>query len=203
MHDRRRRYRRDYWSNSASATFAASTGMLKLDQPSTFTGEIFGFTGNGTLAGSDQIDLKGINDSTVHDSYANGVLTVTDGTNTVHLSFSGSYVVGNFEFASDGSGGTIVYDPPVPNSSVSGTSATVATDHRNDAFVFHPNMGANGTNHTSETNAVFFDHAAFDVPALTATHDLHDTLIAVNAAHDWITFHASAAAQQHHHGFLV
>ena len=190
-------------ATSASITFATSTGMLKLDQPSTFTGEIFGFTGNGSLSGSDQIDLKGINDSTVHDSYANGVLTVTDGTNTAHLSFNGSYVLGNFELASDGSGGTIVYDPPVPNSSVSGTSAAVATDHGNDTFVFHPNMGANGTNHTSETNAVLFDHAAFDVPALTATHDLHETLIAVNAAHDWITFHASVAAQQPHHGFLV
>ena len=176
--------------------------MLKLDQPSTFTGEIFGFTGNGQLSGSDQIDLKGINFNTVHDSYTNGVLTVTDGTDSVNLSFSGSYVLGNFKFASDGSGGTMVYDPPVPNSSASGTSATVATDHGNDAFVFHPNLGANATNHAFETNTGFFDHAAFDVPALTAAHDLHESLIAV-AAHDWITFHASAAAQQHHHGFLV
>jgi hypothetical protein len=45
-------------------TFAASTGMLKLDQPSTSSAEIFGFTGDGTLAGSDQIDLKGINYNT-------------------------------------------------------------------------------------------------------------------------------------------
>ena len=51
--------------------------MLTLDQPSTFSAEIFGFTGNGTLSGSDQIDLKGINYNTVQDSYANGVLTVT------------------------------------------------------------------------------------------------------------------------------
>ena len=62
--------------DSASVTFAASTGTLKLDQPSTFSAEIFGFTGNGTLSGSDQIDLKGINYNTVQDSYANGV---TDG----------------------------------------------------------------------------------------------------------------------------
>ena len=45
---------------SASAdtvTFAGSTGTLKLDAPSTFSGEIFNFRGNGTLSGSDQIDL--------------------------------------------------------------------------------------------------------------------------------------------------
>ena len=48
----------------------------------------------------------------MHDSYANGVLTVTDGTNTDALDFNGSYVLANFKFASDGNGGTIVYDPP-------------------------------------------------------------------------------------------
>ena len=67
-------------ANSSSVTFNSSTGSLELDQPSTFDGVIFGFTGNGTLSGSDQIDLKGINFNSVHDSYSNGVLTVTDGT---------------------------------------------------------------------------------------------------------------------------
>ena len=100
-------------ANSSSVTFTSSTGMLELDQPSTFNGVIFGFTGNGTLSGSDQIDLKGINFNTVQDSYSNGVLTVTDGTNTAKLDFNGSYVLANFSFASDGKGGTIVYDPPV------------------------------------------------------------------------------------------
>lgn len=41
-------------------SFASSHGLLKLDQPSTFTGQIAGFSGDGTLPGSDQIDLKGI-----------------------------------------------------------------------------------------------------------------------------------------------
>ena len=89
---------------------------MKLDQPSTFSGEIFDFSGDGTLSGSDQIDLKGIDYNTVQDSYANGVLTVTDGSgNTAKLNFSGSYVLANFAFASDGNGGTIVYDPPSPH----------------------------------------------------------------------------------------
>ena len=100
-------------ANSSSVTFNSSTGSLELDQPSTFNGVIFGFTGNGTLSGSDQIDLKGINFNTVHDSYSNGVLTVTDGTNSAALDLNGSYTLANFSFASDGKGGTILYDPPV------------------------------------------------------------------------------------------
>ena len=102
-------------AGSSSVTFAASTGQLKLDQPSSFTGEIFNFTGDGTLSGSDQIDLKGIDYNTVQESYANGVLTVADGKgNSAKLNFSGSYTLANFSLASDGNGGTIVYDPPVP-----------------------------------------------------------------------------------------
>jgi hypothetical protein len=103
-------------TDSASVTFQASTGTLRLDDPSTFSGDIFNFTGNGSLSGSDQIDLKGINYNSVQDSYANGVLTVTDGTDSVELDFNGSYTLANFKFASDGSGGTIVYDPPAPTS---------------------------------------------------------------------------------------
>ena len=95
-------------------TFAGSTGTLRLDHSSTFTGKIFKFGGNGSLSGSDHIDLRDVKYSSVHDSYANGVLTVTDGSgDTAKLSFNGSYTLANFKFANDGSGGTIVYDPPV------------------------------------------------------------------------------------------
>ncbi|HEU0207813.1 MAG TPA: hypothetical protein VFQ78_02440, partial [Candidatus Udaeobacter sp.] len=110
-------------ADASSVTFAASTGKLTLSNPSTFSGEIFGFTGNGTLAGSDQIDLAGMNYNTVQDSYANGVLTVTDGTHTDTLNFSGSYSLANFKFASDGSGGTIVFDPPVPSGDSQGMTS--------------------------------------------------------------------------------
>ncbi|MGO9047034.1 MAG: Ig-like domain-containing protein, partial [Xanthobacteraceae bacterium] len=100
---------------SGSVTFNGSTGMLKLDNPSTFSGDIFNFTGNGSLSGSDQIDLKRINYNSVQDSYNDGVLTVTDGRgDTAKLHFNGSYTLASFKLASDGHGGTIVYDPPVP-----------------------------------------------------------------------------------------
>jgi hypothetical protein len=120
-------------ADSGSVTFNSSTGTLILDGPSTFSGEIFNFTGNGSLSGSDQIDLKGINYNSVHDSYANGVLTVTDGTDTAELNFNGSYTLANFKFASDGSGGTIVYDPPVPTSNTPAScSAYLANGKQTD-----------------------------------------------------------------------
>ena len=105
-------------ADSASVTFQGTTGTLQLDQASTFTGQIFGFKGNGSLSGSDHIDLTGIKYGSIKDSYANGVLTVTDGSgDTAKLNFNGSYSLANFKFASDGSGGTVVYDPPVSSSS--------------------------------------------------------------------------------------
>src|SRR5208282_3328863 len=48
-------------ADSASVIFASSTGTLILESPSTFSGKIFNFTGNGSLSGSDQIDLTNIN----------------------------------------------------------------------------------------------------------------------------------------------
>ena len=111
-------------ADSASVTFAGSTGMLRLDHSSTFSGRISRFGGNGSLSGSDHIDLRDVKYSSVHDTYSNGVLTVTDGRgDTAKLSFNGSYRLSNFRFANDGSGGTIVYDPPVAPSSGQNTTA--------------------------------------------------------------------------------
>jgi len=101
-------------ADSAAIRFASSTGTLRVDHSSTFTGKIFGFGGDGSVSGSDHIDLRDIKYGTIKDSYNNGTLTITDsGGHTARLGFSGSYSLGNFKFASDGSGGTIVYDPPV------------------------------------------------------------------------------------------
>ena len=113
-------------ADTGSVTFASSKGTLVLDQSSTFSGKIYGFTGNGSLSGSDQIDLRDINYNSVQESYANGVLTVTDGTDTAKLNFNGSYTLANFKLVSDGRGGTIVYDPPAPLSNV-GTSEPATT----------------------------------------------------------------------------
>jgi hypothetical protein len=190
-------------ADSATVTFKASTGMLKLDNPSTFTGEIFNFTGNGSLSGSDQIDLGTISYNSARDSYGNGVLTVTDGTNSASLRFSGSYTLANFKFANDGNGGTIVYDPPVSNSPAAGTNTTVTADHSNDAFLFHPNLGQTvGTDHAFETG-VHVSQAEFASASLAIVRDAHENVIFADAAHDTISLHSNALAQQHHSGFLI
>ena len=106
-------------ASGENVTFDGSTGHLTLDAPSTFDGLITGFTGDGTLAGSDQIDLKGIdyNSSSFTESFdaATDTLSISDGTNSATLHFSGSYQAANFSFTTDDNGGTIVFDPPVPN----------------------------------------------------------------------------------------
>jgi hypothetical protein len=106
-------------ASGENVTFDGSTGHLTLDAPSSFDGLITGFTGDGTLAGSDQIDLKGIDyhSSSFTESFdaATDTLSISDGTNSATLHFSGSYQAANFSFQSDDNGGTIVFDPPVPS----------------------------------------------------------------------------------------
>jgi hypothetical protein len=191
-------------ADTGSATFKASTGMLRLDSPSTFTGEIFNFTGNGSLTGSDQIDLRTISYGSVHDSYESGALTVSDGASTVTLDFNGAYTLANFKFASDGSGGTIVYDPPASNSTVSGANTMVTADRSKDAFLFHPNLGQSASiDHTFGTAATLFDHAEFATAASANVHNAQESTMFGDAVHDTMTFHGSALAQPHHSHFLI
>jgi serralysin len=199
-------------ADSASMTFSSSTGMLKLDSLTAFTGVIDNFTGNGSLSGSDQIDLKGINFNSVHDSYSNGILTVTDGTNTTTLDFNGTYVLANFEFASDGSGGTIVYDPPVPaqpqspsavGHTASSNAAGFFTGAGQDSFVFAPALGHNsatGWNPTMDAGqnspAASWNVAAF----LPDTHDgTHGHAFMTDSAHHAMPAQPLTEAQFHAH----
>jgi hypothetical protein len=99
--------------------FTGATGTLVLNQPQNFTGQIEGFTGTAPdAAHSDVIDLAGVNygSSDFADSYnaATGVLTVTDGTDSASLTFDNFNAT--FEFASDGNGGTDIFDPPAAGS---------------------------------------------------------------------------------------
>src|SRR5262249_19799478 len=107
-----------------NVSFQAQTGSLILDHSAGFAAAIIGFAGDGTLANSDQIDLKDINygSSSFSESFdaASDTLTVSDGTNSAALHCVGSYVAQNFSFTSDGGSGTIVYDPPVPQGSSNG-----------------------------------------------------------------------------------
>jgi hypothetical protein len=128
-------------ADSSSVTFDGSTGTLILDHSSEFTGQIIGFTGNGTLAGSDQIDLRDIEfGSGTTDSYngttSGGTLTVSDTEgDTAKISLVGDYEGSTFSLSGDGNGGTLVIDPPIAQNAASDTfhfhdpDSTVAWGH--------------------------------------------------------------------------
>ena len=199
-------------ADSASITFSSSTGMLKLDSLTAFTGVIDNFTGNGTLSGSDQIDLKGINFNSVHDSYSNGILTVTDGTNTTTLDFNGNYVLANFDFASDGSGGTIVYDPPAKAELRSpGAAGQTASSHTpdffagagQDSFVFAPASGhssAMGWNPAMDAGQTGPAASWNSASLLPDTHDTtHGHAFMADSAHDAMPLQPLGEAPFHAH----
>src|SRR5262249_750829 len=117
-------------ASSLNVAFAAGVySVLVLDDPITFSGQIFGFTGIGPQQ-SDIIDLKGIafDAGTSWAYYDNagsdtgGILTIfetVNGTTSAVYSITygnGDFTTANFYLASDGSGGTLVADPPADSS---------------------------------------------------------------------------------------
>jgi hypothetical protein len=206
-------------SDSGSVTFLASTGTLRLDHSSTFTGQIIGFTGDGTLAGSDQIDLTDIdyNSLKFHVTFdsLNDILTVTDGTDTATLHFTGSYVLGNFKFATDGNGGTIVYDPPVQTPSLDQSpisapakSIFVSTSENetftgisaSDNFVFRPGFGHDSIAafHPGE-DVISLDHTLFaNINAvLSSAHAVGTDTVIDHDANNTITLKNIVPANLH------
>ena len=71
------------------------------------------------------VDLVGIDFNSAHfsDTFnsSSGLLTVTDGTNTAHITFDDFNAT--LDFASDGNGGTLITDPPASSPSGDTTSA--------------------------------------------------------------------------------
>jgi fibronectin-binding autotransporter adhesin len=203
-------------TSAATVSFlndSGTNGTLAIDTPSDFSGLISGFTGDGTLAGSDQIDLKGINYSSglFSETYnpTNETLSVSDGANSTVLHFTGTYQAANFSFQSDGNGGTIVYDPPVsgnpPATSTIAASApnqTLTGNAVSDTFAFNfANVGnATVTNFHADTDVIQFNSRLFAnvQAALNATHDdgHGNTVIALDA-HDTITLSGVVKAQLH------
>ena len=114
-------------ANSSYVAFNGPTGTLILDQSTEFSGQIVGFTGDGSLSGSDQLDLRDIafGPGTTVDysgTPVDGVLTVSDAENhTAHITLAGDYTSSTFTLSSDGNGGTTVIDPVVTQDTADGT----------------------------------------------------------------------------------
>jgi len=86
-------------------------GVLGLALSRLYSGTINGFA----TAGADSLDLAdvaftGATKATFSGNASNGVLTVTDGTHTAHISLHGNYTGVTFLAATDGQGGTMVTD---------------------------------------------------------------------------------------------
>jgi autotransporter passenger strand-loop-strand repeat protein len=101
---------------SGTVTFAASTGLLKLDDSRHFGAQISGF------GLSDQLDLTDIADdhgqATLAFSEAadntSATIQVSDGTNTATVTLLGQYLTGQIRIAGgDGVHGTLITDPVV------------------------------------------------------------------------------------------
>ncbi len=108
--------------------FAGSGGILRLDDSQQFTGSVSGLDASpGVGADTNYIDLKDIvYGGSTHFSWSSsgagsGTLTVTDGTHTAHLELLGNYTMADFRIATDGAGGTYVFDPE-PAAQSSGTT---------------------------------------------------------------------------------
>jgi hypothetical protein len=102
-------------TTTSNITFAAGAdGTVTFDAASTLTGKlsVTGFTLGDT------IDLADINFSGSGPTltFSKGILTVSDGTDTAKLKMIGNYTLANFHVAPDGSGGTLITDPPLTSS---------------------------------------------------------------------------------------
>ncbi len=162
-------------TSMATALFGQTTfdgTTLTLQQPSTFSGQLVGFTGNGS-PGSDQIDLRGFNFNSLHSSFdsASGTLSATDGSSTTTLQFLGQYSQHSFHFADDGNGGSLVIAAALP---VQNSVPQVSDFAARGTFVFAPNFGqVTLANFTPATDTVQFSKSVFaDVATLLAA--IHD-----------------------------
>ena len=95
---------------AGDVTFAGSTGTLKLDQASDFSGTVT------SMSGRDAIDLANIDFATVQQptytgTSSGGMLCVTDGTHSANAALLGNYLASTFVTSNDGYVGTTIVDP--------------------------------------------------------------------------------------------
>jgi hypothetical protein len=92
---------------------AGANATLKIDHAADFRGTVTGFDSNDLL---DLADLAFGRNTTLgyvaNSNNTGGTLTVSDGTNTANLGLFGQYTAASFAMSTDGSGGTLIQDPP-------------------------------------------------------------------------------------------
>jgi hypothetical protein len=190
-------------------TFESSTGTLKLDDPTHFSGHISGLTG------SDGIDLFGFDSTTVVTADIEAtqtILTATDDNHSGPLSAAvitllGNYTGSSFNWSNDMHGGILIVDPPASAPAVNTITATAANQTltgtgTSDNFVFNfANVGqATVTNFHADTDVLGVKASLFAnlQAVLDATHDdANGNAVVALDSHDSITLNGVAKAQLH------
>jgi hypothetical protein len=174
-------------ASSATVNFTNSsgtTGELVLDDSKDFSGAVSGFTGDGTTANSDLIDVTDVNiadvatGKTTYTDHGNGTGTLTlynaSGQALDSINFDGNYQLANFTIESDGNGGTLIVDPPVNNNAQTPANTTVASNQNStgtagtDGFAFN----FDGHHHAPTTD-VHPDQANFQPAGGSMLTNLH------------------------------
>ncbi len=164
-----------------------SGGTLQLDTSQQFSGTVSGF------AVPDQIDLRDIayTSGATHLTWTqhtgSGTLAVTSGTHSATLTLDGTYISGEFHLATDGSGGTLVTDPPVTivpaggNQTIVAPSGAAIFDFAAEPLGHDTITGFNDAQDAVELNT----HQAASYAALKADISNHNgsTLITLDASH--------------------
>jgi len=101
-------------ASTVNVSFASgATGELKLDHSPEFNGQIAGFTDQNLL---DLADIAFGSNTTLgyvaNSNNTGGTLAASDGTNTANIALLGQYTAASFVMSTDGSGGTLIHDPP-------------------------------------------------------------------------------------------
>jgi hypothetical protein len=164
-------------ASSVDVTFDKSGGHygeLILGDVKGFSGTIFGFNGQESecpsLLTSDEIHLLGVAvcDVCFSEDSGNAIITIkTDG----HTITIDSFDFSNLEKASDGHGGTIIFDAPAsantnpPSVSIGGVS--------NDTFVFHPGEGSQTVNNFNP------QHDAIELDQFANIHSVQELAAAI------------------------
>jgi hypothetical protein len=124
-----------------------------LDDSKDFSGGVVGFTGDGTTANSDLIDITDVNiadvatNKTTYADHGNGTGTLTlynaTGQALDSINFTGNYQLANFIIKDDGDGHTLIVDPPVNTSGRPPSDTAVASNQNStgpaatDGFAFN------------------------------------------------------------------
>ena len=97
--------------------FAGTTGTLKIDNSSSFTGTVAGMFDQDIIDFAD-IDPTKVQSPSYSGNAAGGKLTVTDGSHIANIALLGNYLASTFVPSSDGHGGTLITDPPANQQSL-------------------------------------------------------------------------------------